>query len=245
MICTGIAFATFGICGFMLSALAFPIIRLFYQDPEVYTVKTRWLIHKAFALFLLWMKILGVCDFKFEGLEKISEDKGCLLLANHPSLIDVVVLMSLYPRANCIVKKGLWQNPFLKGVVQGAGYIPSDKGEEVLACCQRALDSGDTLVIFPEGTRSVPGKELSLQRGASQVALRLNRPIRLVKIVMYPTTLTKAEAWYQIPRKKPVFFLKIGDKIRPKDFPDKAKPTPVAARVLTREIKRKLEGINS
>ncbi|WP_369678325.1 lysophospholipid acyltransferase family protein, partial [Enterococcus faecium] len=92
-------------------------------------------------------------------LDTIKNAKGQLIIANHPSLIDVVVLISIVRNADCVVKADLWKNPFLKGVVKATGYINNDADPEYfLNQCQQSFARGNNLIVFPEGTRSVPGK---------------------------------------------------------------------------------------
>lgn len=237
---TGFSFAVFGIGGFLLSTIGFATVRVLYQRRGTANLKIKFLISRAFAWFMRLMTWVGVLTFEFDGLEKIKEDAGCLVLANHPSLIDVVAVISVYPQANCFVKDGLWQNPLLRGIVTGAGYI-NNAQPNALELAEAALSAGDSLIIFPEGTRSVPNTPLDLKRGASQVAIRLNRPIRLIHISMNPSTLTKAERWYQIPPRRVQMQIRIGEKIEPDNFPAIELPPSLRARHLTHKVKEKLE----
>ncbi|MEO8409187.1 MAG: lysophospholipid acyltransferase family protein, partial [Propionivibrio sp.] len=64
------------------------------------------------------------------------------------------------------------------------------------------LAAGNPLIIFPEGTRTVPGQPLHFLRGASYIALKSSKPILPVLIDCSPTTLTKREKWYHIPSRR-------------------------------------------
>ncbi len=241
LIATGFCFAIFGLGGLAMNTFVFGPIRFMTKDPVVCRRRIKFILYQSFRFFTWLMSFVGVCDFKVQGDDKPKSDAGCIVLANHPSLIDVVVLMSLYPQANCIVKSALFKNFFLKNLLVGAGYIPSDLGEETLSYCKKAVEEGDTLVVFPEGTRSVPGQPITAKRGASQIAIRLARPIRLVHIDLNPGTLTKSEKWYQIPSKKPVFILAVGDKLEPLNFPGNGLPISVGARRLTKLVVEQLQ----
>ena len=92
--------------------------------------------------------------YQIEGGERLQRD-GLLVLANHPTLIDVVCLISLLPNADCVVKRAVARNPFMRGPVRAAGYISNDDGAGLVDDCVAAVHAGGTLVIFPEGTRSV------------------------------------------------------------------------------------------
>jgi 1-acyl-sn-glycerol-3-phosphate acyltransferase len=190
----------------------------------------------------MWMMhYLGLCRYKVKGRENIANDKSCLVVANHPSLVDVVALIGLYPNACCIIKKQVWDNPFMHRVVKAAGYIPNDEPQYLLENCAASIARGDVIIIFPEGTRTVPGQEMNLQRGAAHIALRLNCPIRTVQIEVNPTTLTKNLPWYVIPDRRSDFNLCIGDKIFIEDTIQTDLPPSLASRKLTKKIRESID----
>ncbi|KGT46125.1 MULTISPECIES: 1-acyl-sn-glycerol-3-phosphate acyltransferase [Acinetobacter] len=199
---TGFSFASFGIGGIAIGSLLAPIIKLTEQDPELRQQKTQQLIKYSFKGFTEMMVKLGIMTYEVEGLEKLEHSHQELVIANHPTLIDVVVLIGLMERANCVVKQALWANPFTKGPVQNAGYILNAGSEQFIQDCVSRLqeDRAASLLIFPEGTRTAKGQLLNdFQRGAANIALRAHVPIRPVMISCTPSTLTKNEKWYHIP----------------------------------------------
>jgi 1-acyl-sn-glycerol-3-phosphate acyltransferase len=72
------------------------------------------------------------------------------------------------------------------------------------------------LILFPEGTRSVPGKALDFQLGAAAVAVRAGRPLLPVIISCDPPTLAKGEPWYAIPPRRVHFRMRV---LEPVDLP--------------------------
>ncbi|WP_108652857.1 lysophospholipid acyltransferase family protein [Dongshaea marina] len=238
---TGLCFFLFFNGGLFLGTSILPIIGLCSRDPLNRSRRIQKTIAISFRLFVWLMQTLGVIRFSFQGVDKLRADRGCLLVANHPTLIDYVVITSLLDQCNCIVKQTLWQNRWLKWVIRLAGYIPNVQSDQLLQASRQSLDSGNPLLIFPEGTRSEPGKSLKMQRGAAHLALRLDKPLRLIHIHCSPSTLTKAEAWYQIPKSgKPHYQLNIGDRIDPNKFYNETQHTSVAARHLTRYLEHEL-----
>ena len=151
------------------------------------------------------MEYSGVFKFDLTDTDQLKALHGHLILANHPSLIDVVVLISIIPNADCVVKAHLFKNPFLRGVVKNTGYISNADPEGLLEDCLLTLQSGNNLIIFPEGTRTKPGKTVKFQRGAANIALRCQAKIACVLINVKPTTLTKSEPWYKVPERKAHF----------------------------------------
>src|SRR5660397_6197 len=95
---TGTSFAFFGIGGLLLSILAFPPLAIFSKTKRQHYA--RWIIHKSFGLFMWLIEKLGIMRLEIIGKEKLRQTKGKLIIANHPTLIDVVALISLIPDAN-------------------------------------------------------------------------------------------------------------------------------------------------
>jgi 1-acyl-sn-glycerol-3-phosphate acyltransferase len=155
--------------------------------------------------------------YEINGLEKLNRP-GQLIMANHPTLVDIVFLISRIKQANCIVKESLWRNPFMRGGIVNAGYISNSDPEKMIADCVGWLQSGGTMIIFPEGTRSVPGKPCRFQRGAAAIALQANKIVTPVTLSCYPSTLTKAEPWYQIPERRFHLVMHVGDDIALDEF---------------------------
>lgn len=96
------------------------------------------------------------------------------------------------------VNESLYHNPFMRDPILNAGYINNGDPKKMIAECVEWLKSGGTMIIFPEGTRSVPGKPCRFQRGAATIALQANQIVTPVTLSCYPDTLTKAEPWNQI-----------------------------------------------
>ncbi len=200
LVATGFCFSCFGIGGLCLAVFVFPLLRLCSPKKSVQQQLARKVIHWGFRLFVALMQYSGVLRVKLKGLADLPQNEGLLLIANHPSLIDVVVLISIFPKMDCIVKQSLWNNFYLGGVVSSAGYISNDNPQVLLEDCVDILVRGESLLVFPEGTRSTPGQPIKLQRGAANMALRAQKNVTPVTISLSPSSLTKSEKWYQIPK---------------------------------------------
>ncbi|MGB1199938.1 MAG: lysophospholipid acyltransferase family protein [Cognaticolwellia aestuarii] len=205
---TGIAFSMFGLGGLILAGIVLPLMNLIYRDSCVRKQKARQTVHLAFKFFIQLMIFLRLASFHIENKVKFRHLSGKLLLANHPSLIDVVLLISVVPNADCVVKAHLFRNPFIRGVIKNTGYISNEEPEALIAECKRSLAQGNNLIIFPEGTRTTPGQPLKFLRGAANIALRCHAKVSCASITVAPTTLTKNEKWYQVPNKKIAVVLK-------------------------------------
>jgi 1-acyl-sn-glycerol-3-phosphate acyltransferase len=231
---TGFSFAIFGLGGLVLTLLVFPLLSLLPARRRIMTA--RRLIQRAFSLFIGMMELLGVLRLEVNDRNKLRTCRDVLVLANHPSLIDVVALISLMPQANCVIKQALLRNPFVGVVVRGAGYISNASASELLADCARGVQSGDPLIIFPEGTRTEPGKQLRFQRGASYVALQSKRPILPVLISCEPASLSKGDKWYKVPASRVVLRLTVLDSFDASTLIDPVQAPGIAARKLTHAL---------
>ncbi|WP_088332659.1 lysophospholipid acyltransferase family protein [Lacimicrobium sp. SS2-24] len=199
---TGFCFATFGIGGLLLSVIIFGAQRLIYRDERLRKAKARRTVHYAFKFFIGLMRCVGIARFHVYPKSELTDLQGHLVLANHPSLIDIVVLISAIPNADCVVKASLLRNPFMRGVIKGTGYISNSDPESLLDDCETSLKQGNNLIIFPEGTRTTPSEAMRFRRGAANIAIRCNAPVLPLLIRVRPTTLTKSEMWYQVPERR-------------------------------------------
>ena len=192
------------------------------------------IVHFSFRFFVWLMQLVGVLRIHIYGKEHLNEQNNSLLIANHPTLIDVVVLISLMKETDCIVKQALWKNPLLGGVVRAAGYISNSSPEQLLNDCVKTIKKGRSLIVFPEGTRTTPGTAYKFQRGAANIALRSGKDLLPATITCNPSSLTKEERWYQIPRSGPVhLYIVIKDAIKIRPFIDNTDNISLASRQLT------------
>lgn len=198
---TGTAFSLFGIGGALLWLVVFPALHLLIRDKEKRGSTARLVVHKSFALFVGYMYRTGILTYEIKGLENLHRP-GLLILANHPTLIDIVFLISLLENADCVVRSGLAKNIATRGPVLATGYISNDNGAELVDSCIKSVKSGKNLVIFPEGSRSKPDRLLPFQRGAANIAVRGKLDITPVLIKCTPPTLSKGLGWYNIPSRR-------------------------------------------
>lgn len=211
VIATGICFVFFGVGGLLLSLIILPIQRLVIRDKKAQKKMARKTVHHAFKFFIGMMAFVGIFKFDTTKAQQLKSLNGHLIMANHPSLIDVVVLISLIPNADCIVKTHLFKNVFLRGVVSNTGYISNADPKGLLDDCEASLKAGNNLIIFPQGTRTKLDDKLQFQRGAANIAIRCQANITSVMLKVIPSTLTKNVPWYRIPKTKAHFSAMVVD----------------------------------
>lgn len=232
VVATAFCFSCFGLGGVLIGLVAFPVLIAASPNREVRARRAQLLIHHCFRAFTRLMCWVGVISLEVHGAERLAR-RGQLVLANHPSLIDVVILMSLLKQTNCIVKGALWRNPFTRGPVIAAGYISNHGGSELVDDCVAALEQGDNLIVFPEGTRTPVSGPMQLQRGAANIAVRAQCIVALVVIQVSTPMLPKGRPWYRVPPFRPHFVVTVEQDLDKQTFMANDRPATLAARDLT------------
>lgn len=238
VLATGWCFLSFSLGGLLLTVTVFPLIRLRWRDPDQRRDKTQRVIHHTFRFFIGQMCWLGVMSTELHGAQHLSQLNGELVFANHPTLIDVVLMISLMPRADCVVKESLWRHKGFGGVIRAAGYVPNRDPTQLVTACQAQLTKGRPLIIFPEGTRTEPGQPLIFQRGAAHMVLAARAPVRPVLLTCEPPALTKGKRWYQIPPRRFHVTLRVLPPVPFEQWGVATDSPPLAARQLTRAMQQ-------
>jgi 1-acyl-sn-glycerol-3-phosphate acyltransferase len=238
---TGLSFAFFGLGGLLLLLIGLPLMYLLFPHAPRRQRMARQLVRWLFWLFIHYMWITGVLRFRFINGERLKRP-GLVIVANHPTLLDVVFLISAVPNATCIVRSGLANNPFTRAPVRLAGYVCNDWGVELVDASVQALRTGSSLVIFPEGTRSNPAQPPKWQRGAANIALKAGVPLTPVSIRCDPPTLRKGEPWWQVPVRRMRYSITVLDDLPVTDGAPQGEIESNAARGLTERLKVLLTG---
>lgn len=236
VVATAICFTLFGLGGLALRFVAFPLLWLLVRDPQQRRVRARALIRWAMAQFVRVLCALGIMTLEVHGAERLRR-RGALVLANHPTLIDVVILIALTRDADCVVKGTLSSNPFTRGPVEMAGFLRNSDGPGLVDEAIASVRAGSNLLIFPEGTRSRPAAEMTLQRGAANIAVRGALDITPVVIQSSLPFLTKGTPWWQVPARRVHMRVEVREDIPIARFPAASTHPARAARDLTRYLK--------
>lgn len=238
LLVTGVCFVLFGIGAGVVGVVLLPLVRIIPAARERKRERARTVMRLALRLFIGVMHRLGGLTYEFRGSERLGRP-GQLIVANHPSLIDVVFLLAFVRGAGCVVKAGLWRNLLTRGAVTLAEFIPNDSTANMIVAAAGALRDGQPLIFFPEGTRTRPGQPMVFHRSGANIALRAAASVTPVYIRVEPTTLTKAEPWHRIPPRRPHFTLVVGEDLDLQPY--RAAPLPVASRKLNERLQAHFE----
>lgn len=233
---TYFAFFVFNVGGLVAAVSAIAVCRLIPGSREAKERRAQRVIQRMFATFIGGLSCIGLLTSSRHDLLRLRSAPPSLVIANHPTLLDVVFLIASMPHVDCVIKEAVWNNVFMRATVRGAGYIPNRDGTQLIDACVERLARGHHVLLFPEGTRSPAGALRHFQRGAARVALRSGCDILPVLITCEPPTLLKGMPIFRVPPRRPHFSLTLLKTIRSSEFPEGRSDTPMAARKLTEQL---------
>ncbi|MGF7191382.1 1-acyl-sn-glycerol-3-phosphate acyltransferase [Robbsia andropogonis] len=199
LLATGMAFVVFGVSGAAFSACFLPLMLLWphrasRQRAVVFGIHC---FFRSLVAALRWLRVMHV---DARGVARLRQRGPCIVVANHPTYLDVMVLLSMTPRACCVVKKAHWGNPCFWGIVRAAAYVSNADPEALVRDGARRLAEGYTVIVFPEGTRSPgPDRLHAFSRGFAHMALQSHADVLPVLMHCSPPAFTKRMRWYDVP----------------------------------------------
>jgi len=230
-----LSFFIFGLSSLILGILILPLMCLVLRPRERFQKHGRRFISSALRFFVFIMHGLGIVNLEPDNRENYRHLASKIVVANHPSLLDVVMLLSLIPNADCIVNAYLKRN-ILTGVVRQLYIIGSPDVDEIFRSCTETLKQGNCLIVFPEGTRTPRVGKAIFKKGAARIALATGYSIVPVHIGGTDKFgLGKKDPWIGFnPRERYVYQLSMKPEINPEKF--RHLPAPAAAKSITKEI---------
>ncbi len=163
------------------SVLLFPVALLLWAVTRPFDRRTRAL--HLFTCF--WASLYTWLNpwwpVTVTGREHLPTTSA-VLVANHLSLLDILVLFRLFTPFTWVSKAENFRVPFIGWNMHLNGYVPLRRGDrasvlEMLARCEQALVRGTPVMMFPEGTRSADGLLRPFKPGAFELAVRRGVPV--------------------------------------------------------------------
>ncbi len=209
------AFGIFGIVGIATSFACF-LPAMVCKSRQARRVGQE-LIHQLFRFFLWYLDRCGLVVVEAGELALLSRATGTILVANHPSYLDAVIITAKMPNVCCIMKSSLAENPVLCGQSRLAGYVADRGGSGLMKTCVRRIQDGSNILMFPEGTRSGEGLG-PLKCGFALLARMSQRPVQTIIVeLMTPGFLGKGTPFFRVPSFPVRYHLRLGERftVRP------------------------------
>ncbi len=160
----------------------FPIAVLIWLMTSLFD-RRRWLLHRFTCFWAsLYSWLNPAWPVEVRGREKIRRDGTYVMVANHQSLLDILVLFRLFTHFKWVSKIENFRIPLIGWNMRLNRYIELKRGDResvarMLEACRATLAEGNSIIMFPEGTRSPDGRLRSFKEGAFELALDTKRPI--------------------------------------------------------------------
>ena len=164
---------------------------------------TRQVIHHAMRLYRWWLMLIGGCRFDTATLDQLRRNTPGVIIANHPSLLDALVVLAHVPNVVCVMRAGLLKNPLLALPARLAGYLPNDNPVEMMLGGRAAIRAGCHVLLFPESSRtrrpSAPNVD-AFHPAAFMLAERAEAPLHAFLFRYDSPLLGKSEPLWCPPR---------------------------------------------
>jgi 1-acyl-sn-glycerol-3-phosphate acyltransferase len=170
----------------------------------------QFLIMAGFRFIVGLMRTSGIMRCDLAALDGLR-DRGPLIIApNHPTLLDVMLIVSRLPRVVCTAKSRLLSHPLWGASARLAGYIPNDAPFRfVREALHQLRAERRQLLIFPEGTRS-DSTIGTFKPGFALIAREANVPIQAIFIESNSHFLAKGWGFFRMPAFPLVYRVRLG-----------------------------------
>ena len=210
-------FAILGIGCVLVSAVAFPLTLVVRARAGAWL--GRRLESYGFRAYLFGLVVLGIARFDIKALDALRNAGPLIIAANHPGLLDALMVISRLPNVVCVLKASL-----LRNVLWGAGsrlarYIPNDWFIGSVNLAVEELHNGSQLLLFPEGTRTESGPLNEFRPGAAYVSYRSGVPIQTIFIEQDSNFLGKSYPFLKRLDMPMRFRIRLGQRFDPPSDP--------------------------
>ena len=188
--------SVFAFCYFVLGAIVLTIAGVIVTKLiPVNKEKGKLIYHQILSKFC-WSLMYLMANVKKEIINIENEDfkRPSVIICNHQSFLDILSMAMLNPKLILFTNNWVWNSPVFGAVVRMADYFPVEQGvENNIDLIAERVKNGYSVVIFPEGTRSVNGKIKRFHKGAFYLAEKLN--LDILPIIIHGTgyTMTKGD----------------------------------------------------
>ena len=232
-------FTLFGAGAGVISFIIFPFISLTKQEAKQKEAYSE-VIRKSWSFFSWIMSVTGVLKIHTADEEKFQSLSGKIVVVNHPTFIDVVILISMIPRSTCLAKKETLSNPLFRNIVKSIYIINDIDPDKLKQETERYLKEGFNIIIFPSGTRTKPGEDFKIHKGPAAIALNSGAEILPVKIKTDYPFLQKGQLFCDLGERVINYTVETGEIINPADFA--ALPEIKARNAISDLIKKRIAG---
>lgn len=171
--------------GFLVLFFPFYLVSWF-----IFPRREKWfqaLHNRFFRIFFMLLQKISRVEIHID--ERIRNLESSVVICNHLSYLDPILLVSLFTRQKTITRHDFFRVPFFGTLIHGSGYIPSRMEGMMKKGVRKSLENldeffreGGVLFVFPEGTRSRDGNLSPFNAGAFKLARRSGVPVHVLHV---------------------------------------------------------------
>ncbi len=219
--------------GALMSVLIVPAYWLFVRDPAHRARAVRSVVYQLMRNYVGSMRALRLIDLEISGLDARAgaglADRRQSSVADRRAHLAGPCERRRRGRQALVAGK-----PFTAGGIRGADYVVNADALSLIEECRARIAAGESLVLFPECTRTADDGVIRLQRGAAHIAVRSGCPVIPVTIEFSEPLLTKKSRWWLAPKVRPRVRVVGHPAIDPAQFLHGARSVSLAARAVDR-----------
>lgn len=167
-------------------------VQMIFWTPGFFIMprRTAWKVAKSWAYSHLWLQHL-VCGstYEFRGVDRIRPGSNQLIAAKHQSQWETYTMILFFEDPGYVLKRSLTYIPLFGWYMRKMKIVPVDRGRGALALASMTKNAREhmaerprQIIIYPEGTRTRPGRPPHYKYGITHLYHELNVPVQPVAL---------------------------------------------------------------
>ncbi len=168
------------------------------------------ILHHFFRRYFRVLSATGLFRFDLDALAGLANERPMVLVANHPALLDAMLVAARVPNMVGIMKADVRLSPIYAGAAFLAGYARADRPIEMIHAMVKAIQSGQHVLVFPESTRTVHRPVNPFKGNFALIAKQARVPVQTLIIETDSPYLGKGWSMFIKPRMPVCFTVRLG-----------------------------------
>ena len=169
----------------------------------------------GFRLYAWTLSVTGAYRLDLSAVDALRGGPPVVLVPNHPSLIDALLILTRHPNIACVMKQELMRNIFLGAGSRLARYIPSGQPRQMIKDSIDELARGGVVLLFPEGTRTTRVPLNPLTGSVGVIAKHARVPVQMLIIETDSPYLSKGWTLFRVPSLPITYRVRLGRRFDP------------------------------
>lgn len=203
----------FAVLGLIWSVVAIPAYLLLPR--QLGTRIGRLGFCRLSGLYVSYLALIKAYRLDMRAMEGLVGGPAVVLAPNHPSMIDAVLILACHPHMVCVMKSKLMNNVLLGSGARLARYISNHPPRRMVLDAVKELQRGESLLLFPEGTRTMSAPVNAFTTSAGLIAKRARVPVQTLIVETDSPYLSKGWSPFHRPVMPITFRIRLGQRFEP------------------------------